>query len=57
MMPRDLLVVAVLLGQLVSWLSIRDRLAALSAEFREFKAGTNRRLGRLEPPIALRDRS
>lgn len=57
MTPRDLLVVAVLLGQLVSWLSIRDRLAALSAEFREFKAGTNRRLGRLEPPIALRDRS
>lgn len=53
---HDLLAVALLLSQLLSWISLRDRVAALSAKFGEFKENTNRRIRSLERPVGAHDR-
>jgi hypothetical protein len=54
---NELLGVALLLAHLLSWISLRERMAALTAEFRAFKADANRRLSSLEgrAPLHLVD--
>jgi hypothetical protein len=45
---NELLGVALLLAHLLSWISLRERMAGLTAEFRGFKEDAKRRLGALE---------
>lgn len=54
---NELLGVALLLAHLLSWISLRERMAALNAEFRGFKGEANRRLSSLEgrSPLHLVD--
>jgi len=44
---HDLLAIAILLGQLTSWLSLRERLARLEGGLVEFKGAIKRELGLL----------
>jgi len=44
---HDLLAIAILFGQLTSWLSLRERLARLEGGLVEFKGAIKRELGLL----------